>query len=431
MPVVAVHNNLETFYPFLSRSEDTGLLEKRRYRGDRCLFWLGDPKLVFVTAPIAHAEAICQRWGYPGTRVLAPRMSTPQLCRDILREPNLLDEIVSYAGPGRTIQLIPYATTPEMYELVDALRRQRGLTVLLPESPAPELLWLRDHIDTKTGFRSLVPRWVPDPELLPLGMICSNPSQAAQAAGWFFRRGMSCVVKAHDGESGLGHLVLDPAEISAGEIPARLASDPFLRRETIVVEQFIHSSANLSPSLELFVPAAGEGQPQITYLSQQVFETFGRFSGVLISRDLLGQDWYPLLAECGLEVARQLQAMGYVGHFDLDTIIDDDGRLHLLETNARRTGGTFVHEFARHTFGADYLERVAVLSGTLPTAGIVDFPALLRRLDDLLFPNGKGAGVVVTVTSALLAGEVGCIFVAPDVPSVLRLRQQVQERLAK
>ncbi len=71
--------------------------------------------------------------------------------------------------------------------------------------------------------------------------------------------------------------------------------------------------------------------------------------------------------------AHRLQAMGYVGHFDLDTVVNDDGRVYLLEINPRRTGGTHVHEFAEHVFGADYLDKVTLLSNdTLSSGGITD-----------------------------------------------------------
>jgi phosphoribosylglycinamide formyltransferase 2 len=143
VPLVAIHNNLETFYKFLQRAEDPEILRKRFHRGERGIFWLGDPKLLFVTAASPAADQVCRRWGYPGTLVVEPTNPTPQLSLDILREPQLLARILEHAGPGRTIRLIPYATTREFLQLAAELRG-RGLTILLPESPSPEKLWLRD-----------------------------------------------------------------------------------------------------------------------------------------------------------------------------------------------------------------------------------------------------------------------------------------------
>ena len=431
IPVVAVYNNLETFYHFLSRADDPSLFEKRKYRGDRGLYWMGNSKLLFVTADIPDVSYLCEHWGYRDTLVMAPRQSTHQLSLDILREPGLIRQIVEYAGPKKAINLIPYATTAEIYQLVETLRTEYGLTVFLPESPASEHLWLRDYIDSKVGFRTLVSRWVDAQELLTEAVVCRDLPQAADAVHWFASRGKDCVVKADRGESGIGHLVFSADTITSDVVKQKLLQDPFLKEDLIVVEEYISSAVQLSPSLELFVPPLGRGEPEITYLSKQLFERFGRFAGVLISRELLRSDWYATLAENGLKIARQLQALGYVGHFDLDAVVGDDGKIYLLEINTRRTGGTYVHEFARFTFGSDYLERVTLLcNNSIHCGDIRDIQTLAAVLGDLLYPGGScNTGIVITVVSTLSAGEFGCIFIAPTESEVLSLKQTLLDRI--
>jgi hypothetical protein len=430
-PVVAIHNNLETFFPFLQRAGDPDIFQKRKYRGDRGLFWLGDPKLVFVTAPVPGAPLVCERWGYPGTTALAPEVTTGQLSLDILHEDGLVARIVEYAGPDRTIQLIPYATTAELFYLVEGLRTRHGLTVLLPESPAPEQLWVRDYADTKSGFRALAAQCLGAPDLFPPGFVCSDQSQAAGAVEWFLGNGRTCVVKADRGESGLGHAVFSP-DRPAGEPALQvLQQNPFLCGDVLIVDQYIGSPENLSPSFEFFVPPRGAGEPHLTYVSQQTFSSFGRFAGVLLSRDFERAGWYPLMLARGLKLGGTLQELGYVGHFDLDAVVDEAGHPYLLEINARRTGGTYVHEFACHTFGSDYLGQVVLLSvNAMPSGGITSAEVLLDRLGDLLYPApGLDGGVVVTVTSTLHNGEFGCILVAPDEARVMRLHETLSERI--
>jgi len=123
--------------------------------------------------------------------------------------------------------------------------------------------------------------------------------------------------------------------------------------------------------------------------------------------------------------------VGYVGHFDLDTVVDDNGRLFLLEVNSRRTGGTHVHEFARFAFGPDYLERVVLLSHDAMSSGpFRQFDALQAAIGDLTYPmRGEQRGVVVTVTSALAAGEFGCIIVAASAAEALALQQELAGRV--
>jgi hypothetical protein len=428
-PLIAVHNNLETFFKFLQRSEDPDVFRKRRHRGERGIFWLGDPKLLFVTAASPAAEQVCRRWGYPGTQVLEPAEPTPQLSLDILHEPQLLQCILAYAGPERTLRLVPYATTSEFLQLAAELR-SRGLTVLLPECPAPENLWLRDYADSKSGFRALAAECLEEADVCPQGFVCRDVKRAAAAVDWFLRQGRTCVVKADGGESGIGHALFAPESAREPALET-LQRNPFLRDDLILVEEYVHSPQGLSPSLEFFVPPAGQGCPQVTYVSQQTFSDFGRFAGVMVSRTLEQADWYPVLHRRGTRLAARLQALGYVGHFDLDAVVDERGDPRLLEINARRTGGTYVHEFARHTFGADYLQKAALLSqNALPSGGIFELEPLLERLSGLLYPDyGPGSGVVVTVTSTLSGGEFGCILVAPDEAGLLQLNRRMLERL--
>ncbi|MCB0178842.1 MAG: hypothetical protein KDI62_11475 [Anaerolineae bacterium] len=437
VPVVAICNISETFYDFLSRAPEAtlraDLIHGEQYRCDRTLMWLGDPKLVFATYPIPHAEDFCRRYGYPGTQYIAPSTPSPFLSLDIMREPRLLAQLVKYAGAERSVQLIPYATTPQFFQLVDHLQTDYNLTVLLPESPSRDDLWLRDYIDTKAGFRLLVSRWLPNADqLLPEGVVCPDRQQAAAVAHWFSLNRQDCLVKADRGEDSIGHFVIRPGDFaSVIAIHEALKPNPFLGDEWITVEQLLPSSALLSPSLELFVPRHGSGEPTITYLCGQHFLEFAGAHGIWVSRELYEAAWYPTLAESGLQIAARLQEMGYVGHFDIDTIVDDEGRLFIVEINARRTGGTHVHEFAHYFLGPDYLDNFVLLGNdSIDSGHIVEYNELMQVIGDLLYPMpGQNRGVVITVTSALEAHEFGCIAIAESTEQASALHHTLAERI--
>jgi len=434
IPVVVICNISETFYDFLSRSDDAErLIKGEQYRGDRAIVWAGDPKLVFTSLPIPHAEHLYQQAGYLQTEYHAPVQPTAWLSLDILREPALLGRLIEYAGAQRTIQLISYAATNQLLQLIETLERDHGLTVLLPETPTRERLWIRDYIDSKIGFRILASRWLPNADqLLPEGIACQTIDFAADAVLWFFLNGRACLVKSDIGENGIGNVVMQPGEFSTkAQVIAHLHESRFIDDQWLTVEELIEAENPRSPSLEVYVPP--QGDPQITYVSDQLFQGFGDFCGVLVSRELLDTPWYPPLAESGLILARRLQQMGYVGHFDLDTVVNDERRVYLLEINPRRTGGTHVHEFAAYFFGEDYLETVALLSNdTLSSGSITDFDELLNVIGDFQYPiQGENRGIFIMVTSALEAHEFGCIIAGANTAEVVEIQRRLQARIAE
>jgi hypothetical protein len=433
IPVVAIYNNLEAIYKFLIQAEAETVFTEKYYRGDRSLLWLGDSKLVFVTTAVPHAGYLRRRLGYQNTHYLSPATPSLWLSLDILKEPKLLAALVEHAGPQRVAQIVPYETTLQFLQLVDVLRQKHNLTVLLPESPSPKNLWIRDYVDTKAGFRVLASHWLARAaDLLPEGVICQTLPEAASVVYWFIANKRACLVKTNRGESSLGHCIIKPGEFeTTQQILAALEQNRFLRHDLIIVEEFIHSPQLISPSLEFFVPPIAQGPPEITYLSNQLFPEFGNFSGVLISRDLLKEKWYPTLAENGLLLAQKLQQMGYVGHFDLDTIVDEQERVFLLEINARRTAGTHAHEFARLHFGPNYLDDTVILShSSIPSGAITNFQSLLEAIKDFLYPiNQQRKGVVIARSSVLVTGKFDCLIVGASTAEVVDLQNRLIERL--
>jgi hypothetical protein len=433
IPIVAVYNNLETFYPFLSRARDPKILNRRRYHGDRGLFWLGKRKLVIATSAVPMLETMCERWGYTETRFLFPQKASSHLSVDILNDASILNALMDYAGPAKTLQIIPYATTAQFLELARALQEVYGLTILLPESPAPDKLWLRDYIDSKAGFRSLVAQWLAlaggaHPPRLPDGIVCQDVATAVGAAGWFISQGKKCIAKANHGESGLGQLIL--SQDTSGQNFNLLAENDFWGTDLILVEEYIHSTSMLSPSMEFFVPPPELGEPHIAHVANQIFRGPTLFCGALISKEFKDAPWFSPLAEAGLMFGRHLQEMGYLGHFDLDTVIDDRGEIYLLEINARRTGSTFIHEFGKFALGSNYLDRAVLLSNTLSSGAIRDAEELFRVLEDILYPQSSSSGgVVISNPSALPFHEFGCIIVASSSQEALGLQQEVVERI--
>lgn len=431
-PVVIVHNYLESFREFLGRSGEEHTLFDRRFNGDQALFWLGDSKLVVSSAPIENAEELKERWGYPNARTLAPEKYSASLSEDILADDGLLAAVLAYAGEGRKLALIPYATTPEFLALADRLRRKHGLEVVTPESLSPENLWIKPYVDSKVGFRSLAAQWLGDGCRIPLGFTSSKIELVEDMVVWLRRAGKGAVVKASMGGSGVGNLFLPlEATPSREALAARLRENEFLKEDLFVVEELIPSPERISPSLEFGVPPKGVGEVVMTYPCLQHFEESGRFAGVIVGDALESAPWYPSFFQVGMEVARQLQEMGYVGTFDLDAIVDAEGQVYLLEINTRRTGGTYAHEFLTHVFGPDYPGRFTALGeNKLYVGAACSLAELEAALGDLAYPMAdRERGVIPLLTSMLFKGYLGYLLLGESLEDVRNLREEMIARL--
>jgi hypothetical protein len=432
IPLVAIYNYFEGFYEFFRHYRgNMPIIEKKRCKGDTALLWLGESKLVVTSYAIAHPEYFVQNLGYQETKYICPKNPSEFLSLDILNDPDLIHQLLEYIGSAQTVQLVPYATTSQFLQLAEALKTRYQINVLLPESPDSDDLWVKNYIDTKVGFHTLCSRWLPDAALIPPGIICRTLEEAAETACWFNRNNEACIVKPNAGGSGLGLHIFHPEDaVSAAQILQQLKPDTFLNDELIIVEKFIISPSCVSPSAEVFVPRAGSGEPELTYISNQLFSELGMFSGVLISHEILKEKWYAPLAESALIIGQNLQKMGYAGHFDLDAIVDDTDQIFLLETNARRTGGTHAHEFGCFFFGPDYLDKIVLLSqNTMNSGEISTFDELLKVIGDLLYPMQKEQkGVIITITSSLVLHEFGCIIAAASTEEALELQQRLRDR---
>lgn len=433
-PLVILGNTLEANGYLLYREPDLAkreaLIRGFRVANERSLLWLGDRKLVITEAPVAHVDYLRDRLGYSQLQHACPAHSSDSICDDILRESALLQRIVDFADDAGALQLIPYATTSAVHKLADLLRQTYGLTVYLPESPAPDRLWLREYVQTKLGFRMLVGQWMGN--WLPEGYVARSVEEAGAIAHTFLQRGQGCIIKANTGFLGIGHTVFRPeAALELAELCATLQQNPYYAGDLLIVEALIPSAQGLSPSAEVVVPANPSEPPFLTAICAQQVLPSGAYAGEMVSPDWSNAPWYADLSAAALEVAQKLRAMGYIGHFDLDGIVDDAGTLYLLEVNARRTGGTHVYELARFLLGERRAQTATLLSCTsVPCPAVNCWADLERAIADLLYPQASGWGVVITHSAALEQHQVGYVILAASQTDALDLQQTLLARLS-
>ena|GEM_PF-508324 len=408
--------------------------------GERGLFWAGDNKLVVTSQPVPKEflRHVQTAMGYRHLEVRWPSEPTLCLSRDVWEDPALFRDLVTYCG-HEPVNLIPYTTTAEFLELAERLR-QAGAHIQLPESVDRRRLWLRDYLDTKAGFRALGQSLARELKVLRVapGFVCRDRMQAAQVAAWFLERGESCVVKADQGAGGEGLSVFKPesAEVKTlQDILEVLDANPYLDNDLLVAEKFIAADVSVgggSPSPDLYVPPPGAGEVEFSCLSAQTLAENGEFIGVEIHPNVLPAPLTLSLRQDSLTIAQVMREMGYVGPFDIDFVMGQDGEVYMVEFNMRRTGGSHGHDAAVHLFGRDYTQRAAVLTANKPVAeaGPISFDTLYESLHDLIYPMGhRHAGLILTNVSLLQYGSFGYILLAPDLKQAYALRAEMSQRI--
>jgi hypothetical protein len=415
------------------------------YLEDRALLWGGPRKLVVTSLPVEpeHVRYLRETMGYACLENLSPHHPTDGLCDDVLRDDALRAAIVSRLRGEREVRLISFVASAGVLALAEALRRE-GLAVSTPECPPADLLWVRDYLDSKAGFRRFFAAIEPslDGIRLPEGGIAQDCAEAARLAARFLAEGRACLCKPNNSQSGLGFHFLRPSEPPRDlahcqqAIQARLEGDAQMTSDHVVVEELIDADCRVgggSPSIEMRIPADPAQDVEFMYLCGQILTPEAHFSGVEMYGDLLSAALQRSLEAAGVAIAREVRHLGYVGVFDLDLVVGLDGAIYAVEINTRLTGGTHAHEAAQALFGPRYWERVAVICNS--NVGFdgprLTYAGLRQLLGALLFPSGdRPEGILPTIVSSLAENRLGYIVFGPSIERARELERALHQRLA-
>jgi hypothetical protein len=206
-----------------------------------------------------------------------------------------------------------------------------------------------------------------------------------------------------------------------------LQSDPIWEDSLIVVEEFIEPDTRIaggSPSTELFV---SETSTLVTYHCGQLLDTNGGFLGVGIGEGVLSAPVRDTLERTSRIIGERYHALRYRGFFDIDFVAARDGKIYVVETNTRRTGGTHVYDLARHLFGDTWETDAYLISHDSLQYGneLMSVETLLKQIQSLLYPiSSQRKGVIVTSVNAWNP-VFGYVIVASDADEGKRLQQEL------
>ena len=438
IPLLCIDNIYDYYKDFLNRYKGSNEA-KDSYRNfcTRLMLFGGPNKLIISQKPVVIYDYLRERLGLKSDIFVIPDGMAGSTVEKIIQCPSALERIVTFSGTQKTLQIISWAGTSDMWDLAQHLEAQFGITVTLPETSSEENIWIQQYLDTKHGFRSVASTtFCPKEEALPEGFICLDEYEMIGAIKWFLSRNKDCIVKPDKGINGRGILTVDSSHLYDEEefLAVFDAQRPLFAKDPIIVEQRIRqgSNGNLSPSIEYFIPAKNKGNPIFTYLVNQVFHQDVYFVGNIISKDQYSTPWCPSLFEKGERLARKIQDFGYVGYMDIDCIVDENHNVYFVEINPRRTGGTHIHEIAIQLFGENYLQEVALISNSdLEVKGIKSFDQLYAETIDLLYiPHQTKKGIIFTEANLLSTyGKIGVLSIGKDEEEASSCLLAFQERI--
>jgi hypothetical protein len=285
-------------------------------------------------------------------------------------------ELVAMARAGEICRIHPYMGNFHVWALAQLLSEAAD-SPLEVQAPPPGLV---RKVNDKTWFTELVRRVLGEAFVPESYQVC-NFSSLAWVINQYLADAPHIVIKLPDSAGGKGNLLLDPSRFrgeSVGAIRAMLREELLPLQwagECRLLVSIWEEKVICSPSVQLWLPPAGTGDPVIEGLfNQEVDSGRGEFMGSVPAD-------FPVAAEeeaihSSAVLGRLFQLLGYVGRCSFDLLLVGDSlsgsRLKIIECNGR-WGGTSgpmslmnrwfgdwaLRPYASHHFKIPGLERLA------------------------------------------------------------------------
>lgn len=406
---------------------------------DRFVFSGGDDRILVTPYPVDADFLIdtLRLLKYKNVINLSPSSVGESLSQSIVKDSQILKQIVSTIRANGRIRLVSYAATPEFLELVAYLKK-KGLAFETPEVPK-ENQWTTAFFDSKAGFRQAVEQFRIDSLVPPEGYICVSPKEIVGWASFFVKTDRGFVVKANRGLAGAGLKIVTLAKakslVDLDKFTASLISrNPFFQKDVVVVEEYLDPDVSVcggSPSVEVVIDVRG---PSFLYDCGMRISSGGVFQGVELGRGAVPARLSRRMRLLGSKYGRFLFDCGYRGYFDVDFALSKTGQFSPLESNLRRTGGTHVFELGRRILGKNFVKKYYLAANNMnpvPKFKGKSYKQVKEAVRDLLYPiNGRKEGVIITIASLLKRGDLGYVVIAKNRERVYELEKKILSYLS-
>lgn len=443
---IYISNVLEVYhkgYLSLGSNKRNFWIQYDTAESNRALFYGGDDKVVVTTNPydIQYKQYVYDLLNWKNVHTISPTISSPSLSYDCMINSYLHEELRRLITDNPGIDIIPYRSTPEFYELIDELKRH-GLEFNTPETLPVDSNFVYYYANSKRGFRHIWERSVSNTEIgkkvfIPQGFINTDKAEAIEACWWFKNQNKSFVIKYNFGVQGSGVLLNDHKQFS-GVKPdfikqvQKLLIDEVWKEPCIIVEEMMEPDPGIfggSPSIEYCIEE--NGQVRRVYASEQFLKEGKTFSGVYIHErvqtDPIIQDAFAAGDLFGAELSK----LGYRGFFDVDLVVTKDKKVYAVEANLRRTGGTHTYETAKAILGSDNWHNVYFANEDyfFPKKINLDFKKFREVYNELLYTHHNRSGIILYNPEMLKVNCLSIFLIAKSDSEMKSLRQKTAEIL--
>ena len=402
---------------------------------ERALFMAGDGDVVLASAPRCHEfEDYCRHLLGIGRAVVKrlagpPHMPLPTRCS---ADAASMSELVELAGATGHLDLVPYIGTASVWGLARVLAAA-GVRISVAAPPAA----LTSRVNNKLWFVHLV-RSVGGPEAAPQTWEASGVAELVDRLEELARCHEGLVVKVAESAGGRGIVRLDGATIrtrGASAVVHRLArllgNDGWTGRYPLQVGVWEDPILS-SPSVQVWIPSAGDGDPTVQGVYEQCLDGGYRFAGAFTTT--LPEAWNVTLATQAVRLGLLLQALGYFGPCSFDGILVGsrlaDATLRWVECNGRWTSTSLAQLAAWRLTGITDRPVVTIQHhGAVPARS---FDSVLRLLgSDAFHVREDGSGAVIMAPRRMLDGTGLCLLVVgQNVRHVGELAKDLSERFS-
>lgn len=374
-------------------------------------------------------------------KVITPKNITHLVCDDLLRDSKAFGEFVSTCLEYEKVTVVSYATTPQFYSLLDALKRE-GVSYSAPETPEINASWTVNFFGSKSGIRQLAQRsLIAEPDfVMPNGLICVGRYDAARIAADKYIKEKGVVLKTNKGSGGNGVLIFRendlPFDFEACEkkILSHMNSDRYWDFFPIIIESLIsiNNDQNLSPNVEFKIHK--NGRIEFLYICSCKVTSSGIFYGIDISDDIMPDRLSAQVIDMGYYIAEQYAAAGYRGHFDVDMMMAKNGEVFVCESNCRNTGGTDTYRIAKKLIGKDFMDDAYVLSRSRYELGNHvnwSLDLVLDKIDPIIYQSRKKEGVIINSENSLFDGSLIYTIIGKSKKSAYNLERRMKDLLTQ